>query len=149
MPLCNTFAIMSPFAAYLRELRRSRGLNQKEAARLLGYEQSYLSGLERSAKGPPRRAFTDRLIRRLSLSPAEQGKLTLALARSKRHFSLPCEATAEEYELLQSLAPRLGRLLPVQISLIREALTITAAQSPMTATPSPTTSATTREAAMT
>lgn len=126
---------MSPFSAYLRRLRLKRGLKQKEAALLLGYEQSYLSALERSAKGPPRQAFIKRLIRKLSLSPDEQAELVRALSQSKRHFSLPCDASAEEYELIQSLSPRLGQLLPVQITLIREALTILSAQSAEELTP--------------
>jgi len=48
---------MSPFAIYLRKLRLRRGLKQKEMAYLLGYEQSYLSALERSVKGPPKQEF--------------------------------------------------------------------------------------------
>lgn len=115
---------MSPFAVYLRELRRRRGMNQKGAADLLGYEQSYISALERSAKGPPRRDFITRLIRGLALSEIEQAELAESLRKSKRQISLPCAAPAEEYELLRDLECQLGRLHPAQIELIRQALAL-------------------------
>lgn len=115
---------MSPFASYLRELRARRGLKQKDAAELLGYEQSYISALERSAKGPPKQDFVIRLIRVLKLSAAERVELEEALRKSKRQVSLPCSAPAEEYELLRELEPQLGRLHPVQIKMIRQVLSL-------------------------
>lgn len=115
---------MSPFASYLRELRCRRGLKQKDAAELLGYEQSYISALERSAKGPPKQDFVTRLIRVLKLSAAERVELEEALRKSKRQVSLPCSAPAEEYELLRELEPQLGRLHPVQIKMIRQVLSL-------------------------
>lgn len=115
---------MSPFASYLRELRCRRGLKQKDAAELLGYEQSYISALERSAKGPPKQDFVTRLIRALKLSAAERVELQEVLRKSKRQVSLPCSAPAEEYELLRELEPQLGRLHPVQIKMIRQVLAL-------------------------
>lgn len=115
---------MSPFAVYLRELRRQRGLKQRDAADLLGYEQSYISALERGAKGPPKRDFIARLIRVLALNDAEQTELDEALRKSKRQVSLPCTAPVEEYELLRELEPQLGRLHPVQIKMIRQVLAL-------------------------
>lgn len=115
---------MSPFASYLRELRCRRGLKQKDAAELLGYEQSYISALERSAKGPPKQDFVTRLIRALKLSAAERVELEEVLRKSKRQVSLPCSASAEEYELLRELEPQLGRLHPVQIKMIRQVLAL-------------------------
>ena len=117
-------APMSPFASYLRELRCRRGLKQKAAAELLGYEQSYISALERSAKGPPKQDFVTRLIRVLKLSADERVELEEALRKSKRQVSLPCSALAEEYELLRELEPQLGRLHPVQIKMIRQVLSL-------------------------
>ncbi|WP_082149540.1 helix-turn-helix domain-containing protein [Bordetella pseudohinzii] len=115
---------MSPFAIYLRALRLSRGLKQQDVARLLGYEPSYLSALERSAKGPPRQAFIARLVRVLGLSSAEQAELNEALIRSKRQVCLPWTASLEEYELIRELEPQLGRLNSAQIALIRHVLTL-------------------------
>src|SRR5690606_124584 len=108
---------MSPFALYLRELRRRRSLKQREVADLLGYEQTYISALERSIKGPPKRDFLTRLIRGLELSDFERDELDEALRLSKRHVSLPCAASIHEYELIRALEPQLGQLNSTQIAL--------------------------------
>lgn len=115
---------MSPFAIYLRALRKQRGLRQNELAIRLGYEPSYISALERSDKGPPKQDFVERLIRGLALSAEEQAALGNALKLSRRHISLPSRASEREYALLHHLAPQLGHLNLLQIQLIELALQI-------------------------
>lgn len=115
---------MSPFSTYLRTLRRTRGLRQVELAHLLGYEASYISALERSQKGPPRKEFIGRLIRGLKLDASEQVALSQAIDASRRQISLPAQADEQEYALLHQLEPQLGRLLPFQIELIKLVLSI-------------------------
>lgn len=109
---------MSPFACYLKTLRKGRGLRQKQLAELLGYEPSYLSSLERNEKGPPRQDFIRRLIHGLNLNEAEQAELAQATRVSRRQISLPATASVDEYRLLHELEPKLGQLHPVQIQLI-------------------------------
>jgi transcriptional regulator with XRE-family HTH domain len=113
---------MSPFAIYLKQLRLSRGKNQKTLAYELGYEPSYLSALERSEKGPPRQDFIKRLIQGMNLDEVEQAELAHALKASRRQFSLPARASEQEYALLHQLEPQLGRLHPMQLQLIQMAL---------------------------
>lgn len=115
---------MSPFSLVLRKFRLSRGYKQKDLAYLLGYEPSYLSALERSEKGPPRKDFITRLIRGLDLNAEEQAELTRALEASRRQVSLPAQASEEEYALLHLLEPQLGKLHPLQIQLIERILSI-------------------------
>ena len=115
---------MSPFSVVIKKFRRSRGLKQNELASRLGYEPSYISSLERSEKGPPRQDFIQRLIHGLSLTEDEQAELTKALADSKRQISLPPKASDEEYQLIRSLEPQLGHLLPIQIQFINLALSL-------------------------
>jgi len=119
---------MSPFASYLRALRKQRGLRQKELAHDLGYEPSYISALERSEKGPPKQDFINRLIRGLQLTEEEQATLSEALRLSRRYISLPSRASEREYALLHQLEPQLGHLSPLQIQLIELALHIPAGQ---------------------
>lgn len=109
---------MSPFASYLRELRQRRGLKQKEVAELLGYEQSYLSSLEKGLKGLPRRAFIDRLISRLALDSEEVAELDRALKCSDRRVLLPTNASPDEYALWHELRDLSGRLDTRQIQSI-------------------------------
>lgn len=115
---------MSPFSLVLRKFRLSRGFKQKDLAYHLGYEPSYLSALERSEKGPPRKEFITRLIRGLALNAEEQAELTRALQASRRQVSLPAQASEEEYALLHQLEPQLGKLHPLQIQLIQRILSI-------------------------
>lgn len=115
---------MSPFSHYLKALRTRRGLRQKELAHHLGYEPSYLSALERSEKGPPRRDFIERLVKGLELSEQEIAELDRTLRDSRRQLVLPVRASDEEYALARLLEPQLGRLLPMQIRLIELALRI-------------------------
>ncbi|AWB34708.1 helix-turn-helix domain-containing protein [Orrella marina] len=115
---------MSPFAQFLRTVRQRRGLKQKDVADLLGYEQSYLSALERSVKGPPRHDFLSRLVRGLKLTPAERSELNDALRLSRRQIVLPANAPQEEYALIRALEPQLGNLSEQQIALIQIALSL-------------------------
>ena len=118
------FHVMSPFSRCLKELRLKRGYRQKELAHHLGYEPSYLSALERSEKGPPRRDFVNRLIQGLELDASEQQLLDAALKASRRQVSLPARASDSEYALLHRLESQLGRLHPLQIQLIELVLQI-------------------------
>ncbi|MFB9886173.1 helix-turn-helix domain-containing protein [Balneatrix alpica] len=44
---------MTPFGTYLEHLRRSRRMQQKQLADLMGINPCYVSTLERGRKGPP------------------------------------------------------------------------------------------------
>jgi transcriptional regulator with XRE-family HTH domain len=53
---------MTPFGEKLRELRRERGLNQKDMASALGISAAYLSALEHGRRGAPTWALTQKII---------------------------------------------------------------------------------------
>lgn len=113
---------MSPFSEMLRAIRLNRKLSQKNAAEMLGYEQSYLSALETGAKGPPRKDFLERLVRIYGLDENERTELEGALKQSKRTFVLPKNASADEFQILNKLENQFGRLQQRQITLINIAL---------------------------
>lgn len=115
---------MSPFAHLLRELREKRKLRQKDAAEILGYEQSYLSALENGGKGPPQKNFINRLIMKYGLNDDEQNQLLTALNQSKRRIVLPLNADLDEYQIFNQLENQLGYLKPQQIELIKFALNL-------------------------
>jgi transcriptional regulator with XRE-family HTH domain len=115
---------MSPFAYILRDLRIHRKLLQKDAAEMLGYEQSYISALENGSKGPPKQEFINKLIVKFGLDKHEQEQLRVALQKSKRKLIVPLAADIAEYELCHQLDAQLGRLLPKQIELIKFALSL-------------------------
>jgi len=115
---------MSPFAYILRDLRVHRKLLQKDAAEILGYEQSYISALENGSKGPPKQEFINKLIVKFGLDKDEEAKLRVALKKSKRKLVVPLSADVAEYELCHQLDTQLGQLLPKQIELIKFALNL-------------------------
>lgn len=53
---------MTPFGQKLRELRRERGVKQKDMARALGVSAAYLSALEHGHRGRPSWAFVQKVI---------------------------------------------------------------------------------------
>lgn len=113
---------MSPFASYLRTLRKARRLKQKEAAELLGYEQSYLSSLEGGSKGLPRQPFIDRLISKFHLSQDEINELNRVRKVSARRIVLPANASASEYELWHKLRTQSGQLSPGLLKILTAVL---------------------------
>lgn len=75
---------MSPFASLLHTTRMKYGICQEALADLIGYEQTYISALERGTKGPPTEEFVKKLISKLNLPVDEQNRLQEALAASNR-----------------------------------------------------------------
>lgn len=57
----------SPIFFFLRELRLYSGLNQLQLARLLGYEQGYMSAIELGMKSPSNE-FLAKLVTAMELS---------------------------------------------------------------------------------
>ena len=53
---------MTPFGERLRQLRRERGVSQKEMAQALGVSAAYLSALEHGHRGAPSWAMTQKII---------------------------------------------------------------------------------------
>lgn len=53
---------MTPFGLRLRELRRDKGVTQKQMAAALGVSAAYLSALEQGRRGKPGWDFVQRVI---------------------------------------------------------------------------------------
>ncbi|MCG6113565.1 MAG: helix-turn-helix domain-containing protein [Mesorhizobium sp.] len=53
---------MTPFGARLREMRRARGVSQKEMAEAIGVSPAYLSALEHGRRGTPSWAMVQAII---------------------------------------------------------------------------------------
>jgi len=115
---------MSPFSHLIRKYREKRNLRQSDAAELLGFEQSYLCGLETGSKGTPNTEFVQLLIQRYELNDEEIEDLLDALKLSNRRFTIPLKASCEEYKLVNCLKAQLGQLTPTQITLMQIALNL-------------------------
>ena len=115
---------MSPFATTLKILRLNRNLLQKDAADLLGYEQSYISGLENGQKSPPKNDFIKKLIKTYQLNDQEQQMLSEAIEQSRCIYKLPKNASKEAYLVFQALEKQITRLGRNEMQLIKIALGI-------------------------
>lgn len=115
---------MSPFSESLHSLRVRHGLRQVELAKLIGYEQSYISALEVGLKGPPTEEFLERLATGISLTEVEQEALRAAALASQRKLVIEPDAPADIYWLLSDLREEVERLTPAQVRMIREVLAL-------------------------
>lgn len=113
---------MSPFSRYLVDLRRRLGVRQGELAKLLSYDQSYLSALEIGQKGPPTPEFVERLAKTLELSEEEQRVLFAAAEASERKLMISPKADEEVFLLLRDLRDKLPLLSAAQVRVMREVL---------------------------
>lgn len=113
----------SPFATFIRALRLRSGMRQHELARLLGYEQAYVSAIELGTK-PPSEEFLEKLDRILSLNDRDKLDMRLAAQRSRRRFVLPADVPTETYLLCHELWQKIDRLYPAQIRALRELVRI-------------------------
>lgn len=115
---------MHPAATFIKKLRHDRALSQKEAALLLGYEQSFLSAIEGSCKDVPKKYFVNKLIQKYQLSQEEQKLLYDAIRKSNRKLIIPLKSPETVYDLINRLSEQIDRLSDRQIKLIDIALGI-------------------------
>lgn len=111
---------VSPFAAYLRELRLRRGIKQKDLAERVGCTPSYLSAIEMGGRGLPQKELMDRLIRELAPTAEESDVMDAALNESEYNIRFPIHAHADEYRLWHFLLRESGRHPPWKIKKLLE-----------------------------
>jgi len=105
---------MTPFGEKIRDLRRRKGVSQKEMAAALGVSAAYLSALEHGRRGAPTWAFTQKIIGYFNIiwDDAEE---VLRLAESS-HPRVVIDTSG-----LSPAATELANLLAERISGLREA----------------------------
>ena len=115
---------MSPFSVYLLDLRNRFGLRQTKLAEMLGYEQSYISGLELGTKNPSNPEFLARLSHALNLTDQEQEELAKVVKQSQQRFVLPREVHPEAFRLCSELWDKIDRIPLPQLQAIRAVLNL-------------------------
>ena len=113
---------MTPFSIYFHDLRKRHRASQKNLAKLIGYEQGYISGLEIGRKGPPNEEFIVALITGLNLGIEEQATLRQVVQESQRKYIMPSDASAEVFRMVHELWHEMENLHPAQIRMIRDVL---------------------------
>lgn len=115
---------MNPASKLIKELRLKRALSQKDASRLLGYEQSFLSAIERSLKDVPKKFFVEQLIKKYQLTQDEQNQLIDAIERSNRKLIIPPNSSEKMYDCIYRMNNQISNLSETQLNLIDIALTV-------------------------
>lgn len=113
---------MTPFGEYLEQLRRSRYLQQKQLADIMGINPCYVSSLEKGRKGPPSKPVLEQLIEKLDLSQEEEDGLWKSVELSDLSLKLPINMSKQEFEFLHELRRSLGRLSQNQLVIMQTAL---------------------------
>ncbi len=113
---------MSPFAEFLHELRMRHGIRQSELAKIMGYEQGYLSALELDKKGPPTEEFINKLINKFNLTSQETSQLLEVVDASQRKFAFSNEISKDAYWLIRDFRESLPALTKAEIELLRKVL---------------------------
>lgn len=115
---------MTPFGEFLEQLRRSRHLQQKQMADVMGINPCYVSTMEKGRKGPPSKHVLEQLVKKLKLSEDEQSQLWRSVELSELTYRLPVNMSKEEFELMYEIRSRLGALSRAQITIIQNTLTL-------------------------
>ena len=110
---------MSPFSVLIGELRKSRSMRQGDFAKAIGYEQSYVSGIESGTKSTPSDEFLQKMKHTLELNNDELTELDRVVKVSARKFNLPVQASPQMYELWHEFSHTTIRMQPNQIDLMR------------------------------
>lgn len=113
---------MTPFGEYLEQLRRSRSLQQKQMADIMGINPCYVSALEKGRRRVPSKHVISRVVAQLKLTQEEQAALWHSVEISEPQFRLPNTMSREEFEFVYKLRRSLGHLSHSQLVIMGEAL---------------------------
>lgn len=116
---------MTPLGLKLRELRRRKGVSQKEMAAALGVSAAYLSALEHGRRGVPTWALLQKIIGYFNIIWDDAEELQRLAEVSHPRVTLDTSGlTPAATELANLLAENIGRLdeadLRLLIASIRE-----------------------------
>lgn len=102
---------MTPFGRRVRELRKERGITQKQMAAELNVSAPYLSALEKGDRGAPNWQFVQRVIGYFNIIWDDAEELEkLALRSDPRAIVDTKHLSVEATELANLLAARIDQL---------------------------------------
>lgn len=113
---------MSPFGIALNALRRSKNIDQKSLAQMVGMHHCHLSSIENGRTSPPKPKTLDRLCHLLQLTDSETEQLLAAAQLSRRTIKLPNGISLDEYKFVAVLAQRLGSLTSEELEAMNNIL---------------------------
>ncbi|MEX0346290.1 MAG: helix-turn-helix domain-containing protein [Rhizobiaceae bacterium] len=104
---------MTPFGSKLRDLRRKKGVTQREMAEAIGVSPAYLSALEHGRRGVPTWPLTQKIIGYFNIIWDDADQLQQLALKSHPRVVIDTSGLSPE-------ATRLANLLAQRIGLLNE-----------------------------
>lgn len=115
--------IMTPFGKAIRDLRRRKGVTQKEMASVIGVSAAYLSALEHGRRGAPSFEFLQRVAGYFNVIWDEADELFMVANLSNPRIVLDTSGLSPEHTAFANrLAALIRELSPHAIATLEEAL---------------------------
>ncbi|WP_040393460.1 helix-turn-helix domain-containing protein [Cellvibrio sp. BR] len=111
-----------PFGEYLEHLRRSRSLQQKQVADIMGINPCYVSALEKGRRRAPSKQVITRIIEHLRLTQEEQTAVWYSVEIFEPQLRLPSTMSKAEFEFVHKLSHSLGNLSHSQLVIMGKTL---------------------------
>ncbi len=114
---------MTPFGKKIRELRKSKSINQKQMAADLDVSPAYLSALEHGHRGQPTWAMVQRVISYFDLIWDDAEEIEQLARLSHPRITVDSSGlSAEAVALVNQLARKIRSLSPSRIATMSELL---------------------------
>ena len=115
---------MTPFGERLRELRRRKGVTQKQMAEQVGVSPAYLSALEHGRRGLPSWSLIQKIIGYFNVIWDEAEELQRLAENSHPRVTIDTAGLSPEATRLANLLSKeIDRLTPQQIRAVIERVT--------------------------
>ena len=114
---------MTPFAAKIRQIRKARGISQKEMAAAIGVTPAYLSALEHGHRSPPNWVMVQKIIGFLNIIWDEADELQrLAKLSNPRVVIDTSGLSPKSTALANQLSQRIGELSEDDLARLSEVI---------------------------
>lgn len=114
---------MTPFGKKIRELRKNKGINQKQMAADLDVSPAYLSALEHGHRGQPTWAMVQRVISYFGLIWDDAEEIEHLSRLSHPRITVDASGlSAEAVSLVNQLSRKIRKLSPERIAKLSQLL---------------------------
>jgi len=114
---------VTPFAAKIRQIRKARGISQKEMAAAIGVTPAYLSALEHGHRSPPNWVMVQKIIGFLNIIWDEADELQRLAKQSNPRVVIDTSGLSPKATALANqLSQRIGELSEDDLARLSEVI---------------------------
>jgi transcriptional regulator with XRE-family HTH domain len=115
---------MSPGSIFLKAVRTTRNLYQKQIADTLGLNANTIACIESGHKSVDWKKFEPVIAEKLELSEVERLQLADAVRHSEHKFTLPLKTHHDKFYIVNEIFNQLDTMSPAQLDLIKLCLSL-------------------------